>query len=1589
MTGFSQDIKYRFVGAVVNQNTGKKEEGIKVTVYKGGQKVASGVTASNGKYEFNYTCPIASSFDIVFEKPGIVTKLIKYDGSKMIEEDIPAGSEFPIQIRELNMFNEIPGVDFSFLKTEPVVTLFWDADKFDNSFNQALYDKMKKKIEDAMKNAPKAEDPNEKKYKELVGQADLLMAQKKYDESISKYEEALGVKPKEKYPADKILEIEKLLADKKKEENAAAQADQEYKNLIAAADNLRDMKKYDDAIAKYTEAQKKKATDPYPGQQITAVNKLKEEEKNKAAQEAKFKELVSAGETAYKGNKLEEAKTKFEEALKIKQDAIVKSKVDEITKKIAEESAKQQAKAKYDALIAEGTSLQGQSKLTEAKAKFQEAGKLDPTQTVPPAKIKEIDDLIAKQAADKQKTDKYNAAITAGEQLLSSGKLPEAKAKYQEAASIDPTQSVPKQKITEIDGLITGKAAEAEKKAKVDKLIADGTTAFGKNELVGAKAKFEEALKLDAGNSVAQTKLNAVNAKINAQKSEAEKQQQFEKLKAEGMQLASDKKWDQAKSKLNEAISIKSDATITAKIKEIDLAIAAEKAQAGADAEYTKLMNDAEGLASSKKYDEAIAKYKEASAKKPNETLPKNKITELENLKKNAANQAQIDAKYTTLMKEGDNLVAQKKYVEAIKKFNEALSVKPSEKDPVDKAKAAEALAEGDSNDAKQQYEKIITVIGKSIDEKDFTRAKELIDRAKNLNKQSNFVPGDKRPDEFLAQIAAIELKEKNYKEKITLAGQAEKAKEYQKAITLYTDAKGIKPEETLPQQKIDELNKLLNASSADAEKQKQYQAAMSLGEKNIKEKKYDEAIKSFENALKIIPNDSPATNKIAEVKQLMDNLANKQKNDADKKLQFDKYIKEGDASFASKDYANSKSSYEKALELFPSDKYAFKQILEIDRLIRESSSAEKEKAYQAAIKSGEEKYKAKDYLKAKDEYSKALEIKPKDALATKKLNELDVLLNSNTGEIKLDPLGDPIDANLVDAMAELNKAEIARKKLEAENLKSNIKNVSSKEESLSVQKSNEHLNTDKAVDIQENKIDETNKEKDLNRVETVNTYRNIQTKAEQQDISNNTFEKNDNINAKEKIHATDVQVQQVNESKSTYSAVNESKLVTYKTHSNAEKDDDGKIEHEENITSNQKVRAIELKQTVNPVNDDDQRKDANLIIHNDNKKQEENFVSTEDKEANERQSADKQIHILNGKIDAETVDQNQRPNENSDGVKIVDKNTFEKQNAESLEDVEEGVKITKEVSDLVGRTEAKNVMSDEGRANNVESLKVVENKAGEEIKGNADKDVENGFDANKKMDNIKTVISQNDIPKDNNRTEAVEQLKTNDKARELADIEQANKENEKYLSSKGIITDHVRKDVGTTEAAKIKSDDSNLKVKEVQQKAISTEQNETEQNNNKIKEGNLAIHDLHSTVIKSTENSNNEEKVNNDVLQNVQKSMSEEHANDAAVQTDKYYKSQQELNNTRKEPEAKPIAKNALGNQYPEGVSQESFTQKDEHGLMTAVITRRIVVVEGQGNVYVRTQTLQATTYSKNGQPITEYVWQKETQAAGLKRNY
>ena len=79
----------------------------------------------------------------------------------------------------------------------------------------------------------------------------------------------------------------------------------------------------------------------------------------------------------------------------------------------------------------------------------------------------------------------------------------------------------------------------------------------------------------------------------------------------------------------------------------------------------------------------------------------------------------------------------------------------------------------------------------------------------------------------------------------------------------------------------------------------------------------------------------------------------------------------------------------------------------------------------------------------------------------------------------------------------------------------------------------------------------------------------------------------------------------------------------------------------------------------------------------------------------------------------------------------------------------------------------------------------------------------------------------------------------------------------------------------------------------------------------------------------------------------------------------------------------------NKLGDDFPEGVTEEIFTFENEDGQVTSYVVRRIVVVNGWGTVYEKTKKKYGVaTYTKNGNGITETQWQDETEASELVRN-
>ena len=266
-----------------------KLSGATVTLTKSGTKVDKMTTTSNGKFIIDV--PLGSKYVLLLSKPGYVTKRISIDASSVPEAQALDKHEFPM---EVGLFKEMKGLDVSVLD-KPIGQITYDsrAGYFDYDKNytrsiQAQLDKLKKELDKKLK--------DEVLYAEVIVSADQTYARKDYENAIKLYEKAKKLKPSEKYPQVQIDKIGELLKDVKV-----------YDDHITKADAAFNAKNYKEAKQEYKTASGIKPLERYPKEKLAELDKilkeLAEAEAVEKEKEAQFQSLIANADKALAAKK--------------------------------------------------------------------------------------------------------------------------------------------------------------------------------------------------------------------------------------------------------------------------------------------------------------------------------------------------------------------------------------------------------------------------------------------------------------------------------------------------------------------------------------------------------------------------------------------------------------------------------------------------------------------------------------------------------------------------------------------------------------------------------------------------------------------------------------------------------------------------------------------------------------------------------------------------------------------------------------------------------------------------------------------------------------------------------------------------------------------------------------------------------------------------------------------------------------------------------------------------------------------------------------------------------------------------------------
>jgi tetratricopeptide (TPR) repeat protein len=177
------------------------------------------------------------------------------------------------------------------------------------NINKALeIDSTNKKAKETLQNiyTKQADIETNKKHKELTEQADTLFKESVFDKATAKYNEAMKVKPNDKYCLEQIAKIKDLIQQKENQEKC--------EKIIAEADRLFGNEKWALAKEKYKEALKLSPNNKSTQNKIELCdNKLK-------IQEEAFKDLLFDATVAEKKGELSDALSLLKKAQQMKPD---------------------------------------------------------------------------------------------------------------------------------------------------------------------------------------------------------------------------------------------------------------------------------------------------------------------------------------------------------------------------------------------------------------------------------------------------------------------------------------------------------------------------------------------------------------------------------------------------------------------------------------------------------------------------------------------------------------------------------------------------------------------------------------------------------------------------------------------------------------------------------------------------------------------------------------------------------------------------------------------------------------------------------------------------------------------------------------------------------------------------------------------------------------------------------------------------------------------------------------------------------------------------------------------------------------------
>ena len=1401
----------------------------------------------------------------------------------------------------------------------------------------------KAKLEEA-KSAKASKEENEaleKSYAEKIAAGDKAREEERYADAKAFFKEAKEVKSQETYPDTQIAEIDEILA-KQAAADALSEKQSAYDEKILAAGTEKANENYSAAIAILEEAKTILPENPKAQEEIDAINLLIEE-KNKAEKEKEnqakidqqYTEKMTAAKTAKEKEQYDLALMLFKEASEIKtEEEEPKQEIESINSLLAKQKEEEGAaavKAAYDAKVAEAEAAKEEEKYDVAITLYKEAKSIKADETYPDEQIAVIQELQKEQDQAIQQAEiqkEYDEKVAAAASAKEEEKYDDALSLYKEAQKLKPAEELPQQEIEQINALIeklNAKEKEADQLANYNEKIASADEAFADGELENARSLYQEALKIKSDENYPNKQIEKINEKLEELKSNA----------------------------------------------------ALAKAQEQFDAKFQEALTEKEN----KNFKEAIVLLKEAQSILPEDKTAQKEIEAINKLLEGKEEEAaERLAEYKEFIEKADEARDAEKLDKAVELYEKAKIIIPEEEYPQLQIDAIAAKKKA-LNEASKLAE-IDAEYAEKMEAANGARDKEQFDEAKMLYKEAlEIKPEESQPTTEINKINSLleerEMAELNaekklqYQSKIEEADIARNNEEFTEALKLYKDAKDLQPNETYPDTQIKLINDAIaleEQKEANAETQKAFESALAKADAAFDNKEYNSSINLYKTAFAIKEDDYPKS----QITKAELAIASEKQNEAQQAI--NSAINKADVAFKNENYKESIGLYEKVLDLDSDNAKAKDKIAEAQQIL-DNIAAEKQKAkeneaqYNALLTKGDKLFKDEKYKQAKNAYRESMAFANGRPYPRNQIRKIDKKLKEETkseeGEVYAKLIA-AADNNFNEGDLEKAKSLYTR----ATNLKKNDvypKSQLKKIEALLAKPAKEpgelaDLGTQEAISLEEGAqlLLEAEKQRKANKQNKL---------TEEIDKAGETFEENRMTDADERQKALELANQSQEDFQERDASAEEKRREAIDIVDQKQDDlrnkrvEESKFERAENLRTQDYVDATqgeirernmaksgEIQESVDYL---ESQKDAVALTRAENlKAKEERTQATYD--------------ILQEEFDDEALSGDYEA-EKAAALKVMQ--TIEEQDVKMYEESINQQAALEAKEEMLKNAQLKVIAENEKESQaNAEMQQRTEDLIEGAKSSVADKSKEGQL---LRQENVAELDKQQDNlaakQREDNTKERAQELATQQK------IQNTEEEIRDRTIEKSAEQADVQKEVENQQDIVKRS---NEEKRDANKDGISkTRQAIEEQENSDVRNA------AEQAEIAKKANAQIDQKVD-DVVSDQSKKSKENKEN--TLKTQAFLDGLEE--NTVKFNET---VANALGDKFPEGVTQQNFVRRDSEGLPVKIVTRRIVVANGRGNVYIRIQSKFGTTYSKNGVSITSTVWDKETDNGKLEKHY